>query len=417
MILTDDNFATIVTAVEGGRGLYDNLMKYIRVQMIMLAGFILTFVGAGIFDIANGSPLLPMQILWINFAVDVLLALGLGFDAPSPGLMRRRPRSPMSRSSRRPWVPGWASPVCWWPSARSSSWRGPRTVTGWPSPPPWAWSPCRCCTSPPPRVARSVSQRLQPQHDRQRTLQPLGARCTGPHAAGDDHPAPPAHPRHRRPQRRPVAGLSDRGGRATSSWPRSASSSCAASPTPRRDALPVAAPGLIVTTFDQARARWRCSGNEQEEAARPGRGRGCAQAAGEDEAQAVRGGAAQAARRAGRHAGVGQGDRGQDLHRLRRTRQRGQGRHDQGHHRTCEPARLPSCCATVPDRAGEVADVRAALHAPSARRRRGRDLRPQLVQPGRGRAGDGFLHRRTDRQFLDLAPGVEKAMVDSGITL
>ena len=94
MILTDDNFATIVTAVEGGRGLYDNLMKYIRVQMIMLAGFILTFVGAGIFDIANGSPLLPLQILWINFAVDVLLALGLGFDAPTPGLMRRRPRSP-----------------------------------------------------------------------------------------------------------------------------------------------------------------------------------------------------------------------------------------------------------------------------------------------------------------------------------
>src|SRR5829696_7671032 len=94
MILTDDNFATIVTAVEGGRGLYDNLMKYVRVQMIMLAGFILLFVGAGIFDIANGSPLLPLQILWINFAIDVLLAVGLGFDAPTPGLMNRRPRSP-----------------------------------------------------------------------------------------------------------------------------------------------------------------------------------------------------------------------------------------------------------------------------------------------------------------------------------
>ena len=94
MILTDDNFATIVSAVEGGRGLYDNLMKYIRVQMIMLAGFILTFLGAGFFDIADGVPLLPLQILWINFAVDVLLAFGLGFDAATPGLMHRRPRSP-----------------------------------------------------------------------------------------------------------------------------------------------------------------------------------------------------------------------------------------------------------------------------------------------------------------------------------
>jgi Ca2+-transporting ATPase len=69
-------------------------MKYIRVQMIMLAGFILLFVGAGIFEIANGTPLLPLQILWINFAIDVLLAFGLGFDAATPGLMQRRPRPP-----------------------------------------------------------------------------------------------------------------------------------------------------------------------------------------------------------------------------------------------------------------------------------------------------------------------------------
>ena len=94
MILTDDNFATIVAAVEGGRALYDNLMKYIRVQMIMLAGFILTFVGAAIFTIADGVPLKPLQILWINFAIDVLLAVGLGFDAATPGLMQRQPRSP-----------------------------------------------------------------------------------------------------------------------------------------------------------------------------------------------------------------------------------------------------------------------------------------------------------------------------------
>jgi Ca2+-transporting ATPase len=92
MILTDDNFATIVSAVEGGRGIYDNLMKYVRVQLIMLGAFILTFVGAGAFAVANGSPLTPLQILWINFSVDVLLAIGLGFDSAAPGLMRRKPR-------------------------------------------------------------------------------------------------------------------------------------------------------------------------------------------------------------------------------------------------------------------------------------------------------------------------------------
>jgi P-type Ca2+ transporter type 2C len=92
MILTDDNFATIVAAVEGGRAIYDNLMKYVRFQLITLGGFILLFLGAGIFDVANGIPLTPLQILWVNFAIDVLLAIGLGFDAAAPGLMRRRPR-------------------------------------------------------------------------------------------------------------------------------------------------------------------------------------------------------------------------------------------------------------------------------------------------------------------------------------
>ena len=92
MILTDDNFATIVTAVEGGRGLYDNLMKYVRIQLIILVGFILAFVGAGIFDIADGIPISPLQILWINFAIDVVLAVGLGFDRATAGLMSRKPR-------------------------------------------------------------------------------------------------------------------------------------------------------------------------------------------------------------------------------------------------------------------------------------------------------------------------------------
>ena len=58
----------------------------------VLGGFILTFLGAAIFNIAEGAPLTPLQILWVNIAIDLFLAVGLGFDAPIPGLMRRPPR-------------------------------------------------------------------------------------------------------------------------------------------------------------------------------------------------------------------------------------------------------------------------------------------------------------------------------------
>jgi Ca2+-transporting ATPase len=92
MILTDDNFATIVGAVEYGRGLYDNLLKYLRFQMATLIAYIAIFIGAGIFDIAGGIPLNPLQILWINFVIDVPIAIALGFDEPTGGLMERSPR-------------------------------------------------------------------------------------------------------------------------------------------------------------------------------------------------------------------------------------------------------------------------------------------------------------------------------------
>ena len=64
MVLTDDNFSTITKAVEIGRGLYDNLVRYIRFEMGCMFGFIITFLGASIFDIAHGEPLLPLQVLW-----------------------------------------------------------------------------------------------------------------------------------------------------------------------------------------------------------------------------------------------------------------------------------------------------------------------------------------------------------------
>src|SRR5689334_16898888 len=102
MILTDDNFATIVRAVELGRELYDNLVKYIRFQMVRLFGMVLLFLGAALFNVLGGIPFLPLQTLYLNFAVDVLLAIGLGLGAPSPGLMQRPPRGANATILPRP---------------------------------------------------------------------------------------------------------------------------------------------------------------------------------------------------------------------------------------------------------------------------------------------------------------------------
>ena len=90
MILTDDNFATIVNAVEEGRKVYDNLMKFIRLQMANLVSFILGFLGAGI--IATVALFTPIQVLWIHFFALAPIGAVLGFDTPTPGLMQRRPR-------------------------------------------------------------------------------------------------------------------------------------------------------------------------------------------------------------------------------------------------------------------------------------------------------------------------------------
>jgi len=92
MILTDDNFATIVKAVEKGRALYDNLVKYIRYQMGVLFGMIWTFLGSGLFNVLAGVPFVPQQTLYVNFTTQVLQSVGLGLGEPTEGLMERAPR-------------------------------------------------------------------------------------------------------------------------------------------------------------------------------------------------------------------------------------------------------------------------------------------------------------------------------------
>ena len=92
MILSDDNFATIVYAVEQGRKIYDNLMKYIRFVLVLLVSFVLTFLGATLFNIAGGEPFTPAQVLWIHFVVNAPFGFALGFDRETPGLMQAAPR-------------------------------------------------------------------------------------------------------------------------------------------------------------------------------------------------------------------------------------------------------------------------------------------------------------------------------------
>jgi Ca2+-transporting ATPase len=92
MILTDDNYATIVKAVGLGRAVYDNLMRFIRFQMAGLFGFIATFLGSSLLNIMGGIPFLPLQTMWLNFTVNVFQAIGLGYGKPREGLMAVPPR-------------------------------------------------------------------------------------------------------------------------------------------------------------------------------------------------------------------------------------------------------------------------------------------------------------------------------------
>jgi len=102
MVLADDNFATIVAAVEEGRAIFENIRKFLRYLLSSNIGEVMTmFFGvlfAGVIGLDAGGglvlPLLATQLLWINLVTDSAPALALGVEPANPGLMRRPPRPP-----------------------------------------------------------------------------------------------------------------------------------------------------------------------------------------------------------------------------------------------------------------------------------------------------------------------------------
>ena len=92
MVLTDDNFATIEAAVEEGRGVYDNLLKFIVWTLPTNVGEGLVILAAVLLGVA--LPILPVQILWINMTTAGCLGLMLAFEPKEPGIMDRDPRDP-----------------------------------------------------------------------------------------------------------------------------------------------------------------------------------------------------------------------------------------------------------------------------------------------------------------------------------
>ncbi len=97
MVLTDDNFASIVAAIEEGRGIFSNIKKYLMYLLSSNIGEILLMAGAILFGPllglpAGAIPLVAIQILWVNLATDGLPAIALSVDPPAPDLMKQKPR-------------------------------------------------------------------------------------------------------------------------------------------------------------------------------------------------------------------------------------------------------------------------------------------------------------------------------------
>ncbi len=108
LILTDDNFATLVHAVELGRDIYRRISSYVKLQLTILSSVLQLMLYATIFNINGGVALFPMQLLFAKFFVVVTVVVGFIVDVADPGVMQRPPRTPGSRIATRAQTVRWA---------------------------------------------------------------------------------------------------------------------------------------------------------------------------------------------------------------------------------------------------------------------------------------------------------------------
>ncbi|AHK27345.1 calcium-transporting P-type ATPase, PMR1-type [Rhodococcus opacus PD630] len=105
MVLTDDNFGTLITAIRLGRNIYDKIVSYIRYQMSKLFSLVLLFLVASIFDINDGVALTPLMVLFQHFFITLFPVAVIMLDPPAPDLMNKPPRDPrMPIANRRAFV-------------------------------------------------------------------------------------------------------------------------------------------------------------------------------------------------------------------------------------------------------------------------------------------------------------------------
>ena len=107
IVLTDDNFATLVRAIDLGRDIYRRISTYIKLQLTILSSVLQLMVYATILNINGGVALFPLQLLFCKFFVVITVVIGFIVDVPDPGVMQRPPRQPGTKIVTTPQVIRW----------------------------------------------------------------------------------------------------------------------------------------------------------------------------------------------------------------------------------------------------------------------------------------------------------------------